>query len=166
MKKVLIVRSVAASFRRAGMAFSQKPRTLVLDDLTTDQVEALESEPNLVVKEGSVADDALAADQSSDQEASVAQVEAPADTTSEEADNKSPDSDSGITLTAIVEAIAKLESENTDHWTTGGKPQVKALEGLVGGSISADLRDEAFEVFTLQQSELNAGASDSEKAES
>lgn len=49
-REVLRVRSLAARFRRAGLGFNQKERVLFLDDLSEDQVEALEAEPNLAVK--------------------------------------------------------------------------------------------------------------------
>lgn len=37
------------SFRRAGLAFTQQPTRIELDDLSEDQIEALNSEPRLVV---------------------------------------------------------------------------------------------------------------------
>lgn len=38
-----------ASFRRAGLAFTQQPTVIPLDDLSEDQITALMSEPRLVV---------------------------------------------------------------------------------------------------------------------
>jgi hypothetical protein len=38
-----------SSFRRAGLAFTQQPTRIPLDDLSEDQIEALNSEPRLVV---------------------------------------------------------------------------------------------------------------------
>lgn len=49
-REVLRVRSLAAGFRRAGFGFSPKERVLFLDDLSEDQVRALEAERNLSVK--------------------------------------------------------------------------------------------------------------------
>ena len=38
-----------ASFRRAGLAFTQQPTVIPVDDLSEDQITALMSEPRLVV---------------------------------------------------------------------------------------------------------------------
>ncbi len=40
-----------STFRRAGLRFGPKARTLVLDDLSFEQIEAICNEPNLVVEE-------------------------------------------------------------------------------------------------------------------
>lgn len=48
---VLKVRSATASFRRAGMVFTRDPRVIKVADLTDDQINAIKSEPNLVVVE-------------------------------------------------------------------------------------------------------------------
>jgi hypothetical protein len=44
---VLRVRSYAERFCRAGFRFYQEPTDLLLSELTPDQIEAIESEPNL-----------------------------------------------------------------------------------------------------------------------
>ena len=45
-----------ASFRRAGLAFTQQPTRIEIGDLSEDQIQALNSEPRLVVT--LIADDA------------------------------------------------------------------------------------------------------------
>jgi len=49
--KALKVISRRDSFRRAGFEFTGEAKTLPLDELTDDQVEALKTEPLLVVNE-------------------------------------------------------------------------------------------------------------------
>ncbi len=49
-----------------------------------------------------------------------------------------------VTQAEIIEAIGKLDQANPDHFTQGGKPQVKAIEELLGNrQISAGDRDAA-----------------------
>ncbi|MGE4501981.1 MAG: HI1506-related protein [Thiomicrospira sp.] len=50
-QSVLKVRAATASFRRAGMVFTRDPRVIKVADLTDDQINAIKSEPNLVVVE-------------------------------------------------------------------------------------------------------------------
>lgn len=50
----------------------------------------------------------------------------------------------GVTEAEIVEAIGKLDPDNPEHWTTGNKPQVVILEGILGKQISAADRDAAW----------------------
>jgi hypothetical protein len=49
--KALSVRTPAKSFRRAGFEFSQEPTDIPLDSLTEEQIEALKTEPLLLVQE-------------------------------------------------------------------------------------------------------------------
>lgn len=46
---------------------------------------------------------------------------------------------------ALVAAIGQLDPENHDHWTKAGKPDVAALEAILGRDISADDRDAAWQ---------------------
>ena len=49
-----------------------------------------------------------------------------------------------VTQAEIIAAIGKLDQGNPDHFTQGGKPQVKAIEEILGGrQISAGDRDAA-----------------------
>jgi hypothetical protein len=47
----------------------------------------------------------------------------------------------------IVEAIGLLDPENPDHYTKGKKPEVAALEEILGKDITAAQRDKAFEIY-------------------
>lgn len=50
----------------------------------------------------------------------------------------------------IIEAIGMLKEGKKEHWTQGGKPEVKALEEILGHDITAKERDEAFDKFQAQ----------------
>lgn len=133
MKKTLIVTSVGASFRRAGMRFTKQETTLMVDDLSEEQVEAIKSEKNLVVKE--------------------TEVEEP-----DQGSKTTPsgnDQDNGDDLPAkLIEAIGQLDPENSEHYTGKGVPQLDALAELVGQKVTAAQRDEAFAAFSEQQVQL------------
>ncbi|MCK4959717.1 MAG: hypothetical protein KAT00_09950 [Planctomycetes bacterium] len=57
---------------------------------------------------------------------------------------KTAGGDEPPTEAEIIEAIGKLDKDNPEHWTSGGKPQVVTLEGLLGKQISAADRDAAW----------------------
>ena len=46
-------------------------------------------------------------------------------------------------LAAIRETIAGLDKDNAELWTSGGKPQVAAIEAVLGYQITAAERDKA-----------------------
>ena len=52
--KVLVVKSVASSFRRIGLAFTREATHLDQTLLTTSQVNALKEDPNLSVTQATV----------------------------------------------------------------------------------------------------------------
>jgi len=56
--EVLVVRAKSGSFRRCGMRFTEEPTGIDLDLLTEEQVVALKAEPNLIVEEGILPDEA------------------------------------------------------------------------------------------------------------
>lgn len=58
--KVLIVRSLAGGFRRAGIAFTNEAKRLEADALSDEQIHAIKNEPSLSVQE--VEEDAPAKD--------------------------------------------------------------------------------------------------------
>lgn len=60
------------------------------------------------------------------------------------------DADDGIT---ILEAIAQLDENNTDHYTSKGQPKTDALSELMGRDVSAAERDEQFGVYTMMATE-------------
>lgn len=53
----------------------------------------------------------------------------------------------GVTQEQIVEAIGQLEPGNEQHWTKGNKPEIKALENLLGTAPTAAERDEAWKIY-------------------
>lgn len=117
MKIVLIVRAVVPRFRRAGLAFTKNPTTLVRADLTDDQIKQLKEEPNLVVTEGTVEDE-------------------PQDTAPPVSQRQQ-----------LAILIGKLNIDNGDLWTTSGKPKTSVLEAQIGRTVTAEERDEAFALF-------------------
>lgn len=56
-------------------------------------------------------------------------------------------SDGEVTREEIIQAIGRLDPGNKDLWTSGGKPQVSAIEAVLGKQISAGDRDAAWDVF-------------------
>lgn len=47
----------------------------------------------------------------------------------------------------LVGAIEKLDTENEDHFTESGIPEVAALKELVGGKVTAAERDAAWKAY-------------------
>ncbi len=58
-----------------------------------------------------------------------------------------------LTEAEIVEAIGRLNPDNKDHWTKGNKPELAALENILGQRPTSAERDTAFAVFKEQASE-------------
>lgn len=52
----------------------------------------------------------------------------------------------------IVEAIAKLDKDNADHWTKDGKPVTQAIEAELDFQVSAALRNAAWETLAKDES--------------
>lgn len=63
-----------------------------------------------------------------------------------EEDNPNTNDDE-VSMQEIIEAISLLEEDNPDHWTADRRPQVKALEHVLGKDITAEQRDQAFEAY-------------------
>ncbi|PIP98547.1 MAG: hypothetical protein COW76_20510 [Shewanella sp. CG18_big_fil_WC_8_21_14_2_50_42_11] len=120
-QKVLKIRSVTPSFRRAGLVFTAKESIVLASALTADQIKTLKSEPNLVVVESEQSDD------EGDSQSDV---------------NK---------IASLVELISELDVDKQELWTNGGKPQTSALENMHSGSVSAKERDSAWELYQAQQ---------------
>ncbi|MCG9722114.1 HI1506-related protein [Shewanella sp. Isolate7] len=109
---LLVVCLAHDGYRRAGMALKRGENSIPLDDLSEAQVAALKADKRLRVSESEVA--------------------------SEEGRVDVPDGDKALSFS---DAIAKLDPDNRDHFTGGGKPQCAALEALMGKAISASERD-------------------------
>lgn len=50
-----------------------------------------------------------------------------------------------VRVARIRQAIRRLDSDNPQHFTGDGRPQVEAIEAVLGWDISAAERDHAFE---------------------
>lgn len=48
-------------------------------------------------------------------------------------------------LAAIVSAIGELDKDNVSNWTTGGKPQIPAIQEITGWALTGKERDAAWE---------------------
>jgi len=48
---------------------------------------------------------------------------------------------------ALVRAVAALDPEDKALWTGSGTPRTEALEKIVGGRVTAEERDQAWQVF-------------------
>lgn len=55
--------------------------------------------------------------------------------------------DEAVTIGDIVEAIDLLDPDTDGHYTKGGKPEVAALENVLGQDITASQRDEAWKEY-------------------
>ncbi|UTV30165.1 HI1506-related protein [Photobacterium atrarenae] len=127
----LVVQSLAHDgYRRAGMAFKPGENIIPENSITCSQLAMLQADPRLAV---------LGTD------GAVTQAD-PADGASG-AVVQEPVSD------GLIAAIGKLEPDNPDHFTTANKPQVDALEKLVGRSVTASERDDAWEDFQRMEAE-------------
>ncbi|MDG4811662.1 HI1506-related protein [Hydrogenovibrio sp. 3SP14C1] len=115
--KVLIVKSVPHSFRRAGLRFTQQETRLKVDEITADQLKAIQAEKNLVSHLVEVPDESKGA------------------------------SGDGDKIEKLVTLIDELDLDDQTLWTSSNKPQTSALEGLLGESVSAAERDKAFEQY-------------------
>lgn len=102
-------------FRRAGRRWGPEwSAPIALGELAEGELAALSSDRSLAVRE--------------------VEVESPAPAAPKRA----------IDRAAIVAAIGQLEPGNKDHWTQAGAPDVRALEAVLGGQISAKDRDQAW----------------------
>ena len=48
---------------------------------------------------------------------------------------------------SVVAAIGELDPDDAGSWTKSGKPELKALEALLGADLTAAERDEAWAAF-------------------
>lgn len=116
---VALVDKRAPHFFRAGLRFEAgKPSTV---EVTEKQLQALEQEPKL----------------------KVTRLKASADKGGDQPSTKSE----ALTVDDLVAHIAELNPDNAELWTSGGKPQTKALADLAGQDVSAALRDEAWAAY-------------------
>lgn len=115
--KTLLVKCLAhTGYRRAGLVFTKGNNEVALDKVTPAQLAQVKADARLLIIESEAAP-------SGDTSGPVA---------------------GGDNVLSLVEAIKQLDPENSDHFTSGGKPQVDALSKLVGAPVSAASRDEAW----------------------
>ena len=50
-------------------------------------------------------------------------------------------------MDAVAAAIGELDPDDEGSWTKSGKPEIKALEALLGADLTAAMRDEAWAAF-------------------
>ncbi|MCL1048461.1 HI1506-related protein [Shewanella abyssi] len=109
---LLVVCMAHSGYRRAGVALTKGDNPLPLADLSDQQIAAFKADKRLRVSQADVA---------------------PTTGSVELSD--------GVKALSFAEAIAKLDSNNRDHFTAGGKPQCAALEALMAKAITASERD-------------------------
>lgn len=52
--------------------------------------------------------------------------------------------DEAARIAAIAKAIGKLDKDQSDNWTSGGKPQIPAIEAITGWPVAGKDRDAAW----------------------
>ena len=109
-------------FRRGGRAWSTTPTEVVREDFDARQWAEIEAEPELTVQ----------------------RIDAPSD-------SPAPAAPGGADIADIVAAINRLDPVDKSAWTAGGKPQVAALEKIIGRDISAADRDTAWAQIPVQR---------------
>ncbi|MCH4295572.1 HI1506-related protein [Shewanella sp. 3B26] len=109
-------------YRRAGLSFKRGENKLDPESLSEDQVAALEADPRILLELRSP--DGEPVPQS-------ALVSAPG----------SLDTANGDKALSFAEAVATLEPDNREHFTSGGKPQLEVLGKLMGKTLTAAERD-------------------------
>ena len=109
---LLVVCMAHSGYRRAGVALTKGDNPLPLADLSDQQIAAFKADKRLRVSMADVAPTAGSVELSN-----------------------------GTKALTFAEAITKLDSDNREHFTAGGKPQCAALEVLMAQAITASERD-------------------------
>lgn len=129
MEKIVVLCKAHTGYRRAGVQFTKGENEISLDHISPTQLAQIQADPRLVVKSGEGQGDGEA-NQGSGSE-------------------KLLEPDGMANGVSFADAVAKLDASNAEHFTGSGKPQVAALSELMGQTLSAKDRDEAWEA--LQQ---------------
>lgn len=133
---ILIISSAHPGYRRAGLALDSGTNVIAAHHLTDAQLAMLEADPRLVVAAG--------------------ETENPAAKTDPGGSAAQPLGDSPLPDPLAVllgDAIAQLDPQNPDHFTSGGKPQVDALSDITYQPVSAAQRDAAWMAYQTQQAQ-------------
>ncbi len=115
---MIIISSARDGFRRCGVAHPAAPTSYADDYFDADQLAILQAEPMLTV--------ALAETDGGEKKNQLSRGE------------------------RLSAACAQLDAdtENQEHWTVAGEPQIKALEALSGEKkVTAAERDAAWNAF-------------------
>lgn len=136
--KIILVTALAASFRRAGLGFTDQGTCLCREQLTDEQYQQIIGEKRLSVRE-------------------VAPHEIPetADTSAIrwllDGDGQTGKTDSTqitlVNVATFAEAFAQLDPSNPDHFTGGGKPQLDPLSKMLGRPVNSAERDSEWDAF-------------------
>nr|WP_086937490.1 HI1506-related protein [Thaumasiovibrio occultus] len=121
--KILVICAAASGYRRAGMAFERGENHIEATAVTDTQLAQLSADPRLTVNRP----DAQASAPTTPPKSLVS-------------------GELGEPLTFEL-AVAQLSQDNPDHFTSGGKPQVNALETLMQQPVSAKQRDEWWQAY-------------------
>ncbi|MDO6497329.1 HI1506-related protein [Photobacterium sanguinicancri] len=142
-QSIVVACSAHTGYRRAGLEFANGKNIIQADAITETQLAQLKADHRLAVSDAT------------EQNPSVSQPH----TTGPLDDAKLPDAVTAFCKDgALTLAIANLDPENPDHFTSTNKPQVGALSQLVGRTLTATERDEAWACF---QSNANKALAES-----
>lgn len=136
--QALVIKSLAHDgYRRAGMAFKPGENTVPAGSVTAAQLAMLEADPRLAVL---------------GEPGEVAQTSAADGTSGSVVQGHLPDGLKKLSKDySLASAIARLDPENPDHFTSSNKPQVDALTQLLGWPVTAAERDEAWAQFQISR---------------
>ena len=119
------------SFRRRGKTITKTPTLCTYEEATEYQAQSERGDiPEMIVKI------------TPQEHASALNKPLPDDPTPE------TPTDPAEREAAIVAAAADLDLDNTNHYTAAGLPDARALSGLLGWTVTAAERNEAFGVKT------------------
>ncbi len=152
-KSILVKNAAHTGYRRAGVAFKQGENSFLETAFTESQLAQLKADPRLSVsfvaageiQTGQIASNSTdegTLDGSNALSGVIAGDVFVGDTTGPSANEST---------VSLVDAIGLLKPDDESHFTKGGKPEIKALEALIGGSVTAAERDAAWEEFKASQ---------------
>ncbi|WP_337840510.1 hypothetical protein [Rheinheimera sp.] len=136
-QQIILVTALAASFRRAGIGFTDKGTALLREQLTDEQYNQIIAEKRLSSREVTADQIPEGADTRAIQQAS-AQLQSAAGT---------GDAETFHTPLSFEEAVATLDPSNKDHFTGQGKPQLDALSKRMGKPVSGAERDALWDAY-------------------
>ncbi len=147
-KSILVKNAAHTGYRRAGVAFKQGENSFPETAFTESQLAQLKADARLSVsfvaageiQTGQIASNST--DEGTLDGSNALSGVIDGDTTGPSANEST---------VSLVDAIGLLNPDDESHFTKGGKPEIKALEALIGGSVTAAERDAAWEEFKASQ---------------